>query len=86
MAQAITIRIGAVGDPPIFPEHSKATEGKIIGVSILEKGMESGKTSVGIFVETDGKKSCVQLSADMLNGINSAVRGAVERFEGPSKN
>jgi len=86
MKQTIQIKISALGDPPIFTEHKDAIDAKIIVFSILEGGMQSGKTSCGIFFEMDGKKGFAQLSAEMFESLSAAVRGAVERFETPKKN
>lgn len=80
MAQAITIKIGALGDGPIFPEHRDAQDATILGFAILEQGMQSGKTSCGFFFESQGKKYFAQLSNDMMQSLASAACGADERF------
>lgn len=50
-------------------------------MSILEGGMESGKTSIMLFMEDEsGNIYTLQMSADMLNTINAAAQGAVQRF------
>lgn len=51
-----------------------------IRVCILEGGMKSGATSVMILVETSAGLVSVEMSANMLDTINGAVKGAVQRF------
>ena len=81
--QPLTIRIGAVGDPPLFPDVTLSGSGNVTSVAILEQGMENGSTSVALYVTTDaGAIIFVDISAAMLLGIAAAVAGAVQRFEG----
>ncbi len=65
---------------PAFPEITKenfSSELDAEGIAILEKGMVSGKTSVGIVLkDKDGKYFMTQLSADQINHIKSAISGA----------
>lgn len=77
----VRIKIGAVGDPPLFPEFKPDAEATLTGVCILEKGMESGSVSMAFLVEGAGKKLTLQLSASMLLAIAGAVRGACERCD-----
>ena len=79
----LTIRIGAVGDPPLFPGIMSTATGECFAVGILEKGMASGATSVSLHIVTDnGSIIFVEMSAGMVSGIAGAVAGAVRRFEG----
>jgi hypothetical protein len=78
----VKIRICAVGDPVAFPEYSgHYVEGSNVAVAILEKGMQSGKTSLTfLFDLPDGKHAGFQMSADMFESVAAALRGARERF------
>ncbi len=83
--QTIEVRVGAVGDPVLFPEFEQRIDanGDILAMGIIEKGTESGKTSVAFFVRTqtlDADLICCQMSSGMLLNLAAAVRGAVERF------
>lgn len=78
----ITIRIGAVGDPVLFPELKPDSEGELIAVGILEQGMTSGNTSIMLFIEHPDGLTTLQLSARVFESLASAVRGAMQRFEG----
>ena len=82
---SIPVRIGALGDPVLFPEHAEAKDASVLGFCILEGGMVSGKAAVALIVEVDGKKGCVQMSAAMFHSLNSAVLGAEQRFAGNKK-
>jgi hypothetical protein len=82
--QHIDVKIGAVGDPPLFPELKSRIicEGKIHHCAILEAGMESGKCSMAFYVTLpDDHLVIVQMSTDMLLTIAGAAHGAVERFK-----
>jgi len=63
------------------PEYENIPEGELLGAAILEGGMSSGKTSIGFIVESEGRKFLVQTSADILNGLMAAVRGAEQRWK-----
>ena len=83
----INLKIAALGDPPNFPEFREAVEVDIVGVSIIEKGMESGNCAAAIFFRTrepDITRAegvfVAQLSASMLMTLGSAAKGAKERF------
>lgn len=69
---------------PAFPEivnENFYCEAKLHGVSVLQSGMTTGKTSVGIAIELpDGKYVLVQTSASMIEGIFAAIRGAEQRW------
>jgi len=83
MSHHVKIQIGAVGDPKLFPEMEGkvAVEGRVEHVGILEKGTESGATSLFIYITLpDESIVCAQMTASMLLSIAGAVRGAVERF------
>lgn len=78
----INIKIAAVGDPPTFPELVPFHLATIVGVSILEKGMESGHCSAAIhFKDYKGNNYTAELSANMLAAMGAAARGAKERFK-----
>lgn len=82
--QHVMIRVGALKDrdKPLFPEYAeKYIEGKLVAFSILEAGMVSGKTSCAVMIELpDGSVAGAELSADMMEGLAAATRGAVARF------
>jgi len=81
----IDIRIGAVGDPPLFPEINSGPA-KLVGVCLLQAGMTSGRTSAAFIFETpDGKHYTAELSAQMAVCIGSAARGAMQRFGDPDQ-
>lgn len=81
----VDIRIGAVVDPPLWPELNPEPA-ELVGVGILEKGMESGSCSAALFFRTrDGKAHIAQLSASMLRAIGCAAQGAKERFNDHDK-
>jgi hypothetical protein len=81
----MTIKIGAVGDPPLYPEIGQLVQDHSVieSVGILEAGMQSGKTSLSFNVKlTNGRYVVAEMSAGMFLQLAGAVRGAVERFEG----
>lgn len=76
---------------PAFPEitdENYLIPGKMAGfhgVSILEGGMASGKTSIGIVLQLpDGKYVMSEISADMWRTITAAIDGAEESFKSQS--
>lgn len=77
---AVSIRIGELGAPTLFPEINPTMNGDLDAVGILEAGMESGKTSLMLLIKTPKGHVACQLSADMLHSIDGAVRGAEQRF------
>jgi hypothetical protein len=87
--EAISIVIQSKKDAekgPAFPNLSegviKIYDLPVQKVSILEGGMKSGKTSLALCSKSeDGTLICFQLSADQLEFIAGAVRGANARFE-----
>lgn len=77
----VNVKIGAVGDPPLFPEYRDAAEAELVAVAILEKGMQSGNASAGLFFKSDkGEIFVAQISASMLHTLGCGARGAKERF------
>lgn len=63
------------------PENT--SEGTLDGFSILEGGMESGKTSVALKIALpDGKFVLVQTSADIFRALAGSLEGAEQRFLG----
>lgn len=94
--QHVTIRIHSKNDPsPALPEvaealkkgEAQAAEGTLEYLVILEGGMQSGKTSVALYLKTpDGNYALAQMSAAMFLTMQSAVKGAMARFgEDPSQ-
>lgn len=79
------IKIGAVGDPVLFPEHAgKTIEATLAGMGILENGTKDGRCACGIYGQMpDGKMVWIQVTARMFLGMAAAVRGATERFGDP---
>ena len=82
--QEIVIKIVAIGEPPPFPECAGAIVSQPIGITILEGGMQSGRTSVALLTRQGDTYCFTEFSADMFAAIADAVRGAVQRFEGGS--
>jgi hypothetical protein len=82
----VNVKIAAVGDPPTFPEYRQVREAVLVGVSILEKGMQSGNCSAALHFQLKGQDGphhilfTAQLSASMLMTLGSGARGAKERF------
>lgn len=78
----LSIKIAAIGDPSTFPEMQPNAPAEIVGLSILQSGMESGNCSAAFhFTTGDGKFYTAELSANMLIACGSAARGAKERFK-----
>lgn len=76
----VDIRIGKVGDHPLWPEINPAPA-KLIGCGILEKGMQSGSASAALIFQTeDGTHHIAELSASMLRALGAAANGAKQRF------
>lgn len=62
-------------------EGEFAGELRIHGVAILEHGMESGRTSIGIAMQgADQKWYMTQIPLNMLEGVISAARGAEKHW------
>lgn len=60
---------------------SNVHQAKNVTFGLLEKGMQSGRTSLMIILENpDGTFSVGQMTQDHLEVLNAAVRGAVGRF------
>jgi hypothetical protein len=67
--------------PELTPENTISINSELYGVSILEGGMQSGKTSIGIVLQTeDGKFVLAQTSAAILSTLYHALLGAEQRF------
>ena len=79
----LVIRIARRGDKKLlFPELKPTMQGEITHAGILEGGMVSGKTSIGLVGKTiDGQYAFMEMSADMLQSLAAAARGAEERFK-----
>ena len=85
--QKLTIKINSIEDAKagkkIVETATKENTVECVNLTagILEGGMESGKTSIMFILEMpDGTHAVAQLTQDLLDGLNGAVRGAVERF------
>lgn len=80
----LNISIGAVGDPPLFPEFKPDSEAEIYAVGILQSGTTKGRVSAGILIEDGlGKKHLIQISGHLLIALAGAVRAAQRRFGDP---
>lgn len=67
--------------PQVTPENYVG-ESILESVSILQHGMTSGKTSIGLLIKLpDGKYVVAQTSAGLLDMIWHAWQGAEQRFE-----
>lgn len=65
----------------LTPEN--AIQSTDLTIAILEAGMVSGKTSLMFIIgNPDGTFSVAEMSAAQFEMTVSAVRGAVQRFEG----
>lgn len=79
--QSIRIQVRGKDDAePCFPEFNNAAEGSLGGIAILEAGMVSGKTSVGVIVLGPKGPVLTELSAEAFLTIAAAVKGAMARF------
>lgn len=81
--KATRVKICALDDPPAFPEYSgrKTCLVDLECVTILQRGCESGATSVALTgITPDGEVVNLQCSAAMFETIMGAVKGAVHRF------
>lgn len=69
---------------PSFPEITDDNFGgelEVEAVGILEKGMQSGKTSIALSLKTeDGKYYMAQMSADQIEMIFAGIRGAEQNW------
>ena len=54
---------------------------EIHGFCILEKGMASGKTALGIALKKGGRYYMTQISADQINYLKSAIDGAEKNWK-----
>jgi hypothetical protein len=67
---------------PAFPEITEENfkgELEVDGIVLLEKGMASGKTSVGIKLkDKEGKYYMTQMSLEQFHYITSAAKGSEE--------
>jgi len=67
--------------PELKPENTLLADAELYGIAILQGGMQSGKTSIGIALKTpDGKFILAQTSAAILSTIYHALVGAEQRF------
>lgn len=66
----------------LFPELGKnpLVRGDVQFVGILQGGMASGKTSIALHSVIDGKTIMLEISAEFLDAINSARKGAESRW------
>lgn len=71
--------------PLIDGIESDPIHGHITHAIIFEGGLKSGKTSVAFVAKSDdeskNKSVILEISAEVLNIINSATEGANKRFE-----
>jgi hypothetical protein len=78
----LNIKICAVGDPTAFPEILASGKGEFYGVAILERGMKSGRPSLGFIVRTKQGDFAVETSAAIIEGLVQAIKGAEQRWGG----
>lgn len=79
MSQQVDIRIVRRNDPPPFAElaEKEAVETGITRMCVLEGGMKSGKASVVLLADLpNGAVAFMEMSADMLESLAAAARGA----------
>lgn len=81
----LSIIIKTIDDlDPAFPQvtpENYAGECTLESVSILEHGMASGKTSIGLLIKlSDGSYTVAQASAALLDMIWHTLQGAEQRF------
>lgn len=81
----ITIKIGAIGDPCLFPHIKPKLVAQITGVGILEAGMVGGGTSLMFLADSPHGYVAMEVSAAMLDTINAAAQGACARFRENAK-
>lgn len=75
----LNIIIKRKSDPqPAWPElnDTNSLEGDLQAVAILEKGTHNGNTCICFRVDTPHGPVLVQTTANLLNGITSALTGA----------
>lgn len=79
----VEIKIGALGDPPLFPLRAKEKliEGELQTIGVLEAGTQSGNTSLFCTVHTTQGRVCFQLTLAMLQNITGIATGADQRFQ-----
>jgi hypothetical protein len=77
----VTVRIGAVGDPVLFPDLKVAGQAELVGLGILAKGTAKGNCSATLLLKTaDGVIHACEMTANMLITLGASARGAKERF------
>lgn len=79
----LKIRIGRVGDPPLFPELAARLVGRLefVGAGVLEGGMASGRTSVGFMLaDENGNVYLAETSAALVDCLDAAIKGAEIRW------
>ncbi len=71
----VNIRIGAVGDPQLFPEFSGCIPALLVGVGIIEKGTQQGHCAAGLFFkDTESEKVfVVEMTASMLMTLGAGA-------------
>jgi hypothetical protein len=71
-------------EAPAFPEVNNDNflgNIELIGAAILEGGMQSGKTAIGLMLKTpDGKYLFAETSGEIIENLGMAVKGANMRF------
>lgn len=78
---SILLKIHEKGDAPLFPEFDTFTCSEVTHACVLEGGMTSGATSIGIITAADGKNAiCVEMSLVDLQQLYHAAMGADARF------
>lgn len=79
----VEVKIGALGDPPLFPLHAKEKliSGTLATVGVLEHGTTNGNTSLYCTVVTKDGRVCFQMTLAMFQNINGIATGADKRFK-----
>ena len=73
-------------DIPLFPEFKAELDpddGTIVGIGLLERGMESGKPSIGFMIRHQDKIIHVETSAAMFLTLAAGIKGTMERWGEP---
>ena len=95
MSQMIPLRIQDKADAntPLFPEflaampHESEHSVEIVGIGLLQGGMQNGKPSVGILVRVTTLEGsmvmCAQCSAAMYLTLAAGMKGAMARWGTP---
>lgn len=87
--QLLKVKIGRKDQKePLFnnPEYDFVGESGILGISILEGGMESGKAAIGIIIELppelgSKKSTLIQITENNFMALYNVLQGAKQNWE-----